>query len=216
LIQISAVFALLVQLNLQLAIAKKILATGYPINYKLVSKESVINVHSADISLGKCYTITFENGRQLEYDSESNFYIASGSTGGHESGPFKLCVENNECEEGSNTEAIFAFSLLDIRGSPNNGNGVEGKTWLSGGFRGTPISRTSDWLTAAGLVVYRMPGEKSCLTSANGGLSSVNVSGKIGATVTEDTRDCIPVTLTEVSCDVQNQDNSGFQRQGSR
>jgi hypothetical protein len=54
--------------------------------------------------------------------------------------------------------------------------------------------------------------DKHCLTSVGAGVAPS--SDNLGATITSDDQLCIPITLTEVPCDIQNQDNSGFRYQG--
>jgi hypothetical protein len=88
------------------------------------------------------------------------------------------------------------FNIQEIQGST--------RIWLSNAEDGKYIARTPNSWDGAELVITRWPGGKHCLGGYEAGVGLTTASESVGATIlTMDNQACIPMTLTEVPCDIR-------------
>jgi hypothetical protein len=154
-------------------------------------------------NLGKCYTFTFENGQRFGYNSNSGFYAASEEDDAHQFGKFKVC-RNQDCTPGVDIEPGMSFNIQEIQGPGPADGGQRRRIWLNNAKDGSYITRTPSYSDGAVFVITKWPGGKHCLGGLDAGVGLTYASESVGATIrTADDQSCIPMTLTEVPCDIR-------------
>ena len=98
----------------------------------------------------------------------------------------------------------MSFKIQEIQGrGPHNG-GQRRQIWLNNAKDGSYITRTPIYCDGADFVITKWPGGKHCLGGSDVGVGLTYASENVGATIlTADDQSCIPMTLTEVPCDIR-------------
>ena len=160
---------------------------------------------STEISVGKCYTFTFENELRFGYNS-AGFYAADEESRAQQFGKFQLCNEEC-CETVTDINPGQGFYIKDLHGEANGGKNC--KQWLNNATDGSHITKTPDFAKAGQFSITKWPCGKYCLSGATMGLGPTCPHEMLGATFTTlDDQSCIPMTLTEVPCDIRSAANN--------
>ncbi|EKG16249.1 cysteine-rich secreted protein [Macrophomina phaseolina MS6] len=166
-----------------------------------------------NVGTGKCYTFTAENGERYGYDDRVGYgYVPRAHDVHHRFGKFQLCSDQ-ACTAGLPIDPDTSFRIRDIHGSFNADNAMQ---WLDNSSNGGHIGKTPSWERAGVFSLTRWPCGKYCWGGFEQGLGPTCPAEAVGVTLyTQDKNICVPITITEVPCDIKSLDNNCIWRSGA-
>lgn len=100
----------------------------------------------------------------------------------------------------------MGFSIQEIQGSARINGGERREVWFNNTKDGSYLTRTPNYEDSTVFIITRWPGGKHCLGGYDSGVGLTYTANGLGAIIlTEDDQSCIPVTLTEVPCDIRSE-----------
>lgn len=158
------------------------------------------------LTTGKCYTFTMENGKRLGILGAGRYYSAGDPSNAHQWGKFKLC-KDEDCAPGQPINPADKVFIKNIHGNPNGGYGPN--TWLNNAANGAHITKAPTFAQAGEFTLTKWPCGKYCLGGVDAGIGSTCPSAEPAMTfATADKEVCMPMTVTEVPCQIHNNDNN--------
>ncbi|KAI1820151.1 cystein rich protein [Xylaria intraflava] len=168
---------------------------------------------SSGLEYGKCYSFTGDNGNRLGLAGD-NIYYAKPESISQRYGKFQFCADE-QCMSTGPVNPSSAVYLRDLYGDLKTG--ANKGQWLNNAANGLHIGRTPAFATAGHFSLSKWPCGKYCLGGVTQGIGPACPADYPAMTFyPQDPQMCIEFVITEVPCDVKNDDNNCIWRSGEQ
>lgn len=158
--------------------------------------------------IGRCYTFTAESGKRYGFtkDPAGYNYCPDVDSAHHRYGKFQLCSDES-CTPDLDVDPDTSINIRDLSGEAYTGKNAG--LWLDKANNGAHIGKTTDFAQAGNFVLSKWPCGKYCWGGFTEGLGPTCPSECVGLSFwPEDKQSCIPITITEIPCDIRATDNN--------